>query len=506
MKRFSFKACSVLLCLAMLFAMIIVPTTAAEASDIIGYSDELVGDAFRYDTVNKGSTRAVNVDALSPVKDWNGNWPQTDTSFKVVDVQDLVVLSQIVNSGAHSCNGFNFYLANDIDFAAPENVEWAKQFVPIGYMSGSSVVEGDTTYAKEMYFNGTFDGRGYTIKNMNLTFEDKQQITSTSFTCAKVNNVLQAPVEKTQKYQIVKVGLFGNVKGNINGWVSEIRNVKMENCHVNSTATTDVAGTAGYGSAALLVAYCTSGGAASYSSVQILNCSVDGSVTALANTQAAGIIARGNAVVSNCTNYANIAAKNRQGGINGWSAASITNCVNYGIIGYATHGPAGSIAGQPDGAVTKCHNFGYAHQSGEFKGIVGSGNNVVDCYEAGLKRMLENTKFQINAEGTGVRMLAGLDSLNYESVTFMVTYNGQTVELTTKSAYTSVAGTDAEGNPITYAPNTVGNTTAAKYIAAYDLLNVPAGETFTFVVKVVTSDGITLTSTGTKTVEVPAAQ
>lgn len=502
MKRFSFKACSVLLCLAMMLTVIFIAPVSAEETTVIGYSDTLVGDAWRYGSVLKGSKKNINVDSLQDVKTYTGAWPKTENSFKITDVEGLVMLSNIVNSGKDSTHGFNFYLANDIDFAAPENVEWAKKFVPIGYKNEALTVDG-VTYAAEMPFFGTLDGRGHTIKNMHLSFEDNTVVTAEC--CGKTN-----------MFKVTQVALIGYASANYqasNAWPGEIRNVVMQDCSVNTNATTSGKGNAGWGSHAILVGradyrWKAASGVATAEMI-IRNCAVLGnsSVAVNANAQAAGIGGRGEMKIYNCTNYANVATNNRQGGINGWGAQEIAFCVNYGIIG-RNGMVAGSIAGEVPATtpITNCQNYGYAHKNGKLVALVGKGGVVTDCYEAGLKRMLEKTKFQINEDGTGVRMLAGLDSLNYESVTFMVTYNDQTVELTTKSAYSSVAGTDAEGNPITYAPNVVGDTAAAKYIAAYDLLNVPAGATFTFVVKVVTTDGITLTSTFAKTVEVPAAQ
>ena len=253
MKKSVRRLC-LLLAALMILTTVVIAVSADDNTDpanIIGYSDALVGDAFRYLTQGKASTKAVDVDSLQDIKTWDGSWPASENSFKVTDVEGLVMLSNAVNSGAETFYGLNIFMANDIDFAAPENAEWAKKFVPIGYNIGVGYVEGETTYKANAMFGGTFDGRGYAIKNMNLEYADKTLVTA---------SVMKQGKEVVNKFLVCQVGLFGMVNNNANGWASEIRNVKMENCTIVSAATTNPPskdhpnGQNGWGAAALIVA------------------------------------------------------------------------------------------------------------------------------------------------------------------------------------------------------------------------------------------------------------
>ena len=95
----------------------------------------------------------------------NELWTNT-TEFKITDVAGMKLLALLANklSGGGSlgfqydnCAGKIFYLANDIDFTGV--TDWT----PIGY---DPIGAEDVSYNR---FRGTFDGQGYSIKNLVMT-------------------------------------------------------------------------------------------------------------------------------------------------------------------------------------------------------------------------------------------------------------------------------------------------------------------------------------------------
>lgn len=103
--------------------------------NIVGYSDA------RVEYVDL--TQVAEFDSTKTYSEGN--------SFKIASAEQLQAFSEAVNNGTTFAD-VTAYLANDIDMA---NVT----FTPIGY-------DGKGTQGK--IFEGTFDGRGYEVSNINI--------------------------------------------------------------------------------------------------------------------------------------------------------------------------------------------------------------------------------------------------------------------------------------------------------------------------------------------------
>ena len=200
----------------------------------------------------------------------------------------LKAFANEVNAGT-TYSGSTVTLANDID------MNGVTDFPIIGF------------YGKATDFRGVFDGKGYRIKNLNITTSS-----------------------------IRYAGLFGY------SWSCTIKNVVID----SSCSVTNSESTCGY--AAGIITYADTGG----SETKIQNCVNMGAITGKGPKSKVGGIAGllyGNnpAKIENCVNigkieYAGAAEKAYVGGIVGWIAGaegkvpSVYNCVNLGEIKLTT--------------------------------------------------------------------------------------------------------------------------------------------------------------------------
>ena len=106
--------------------------------------------------------------------------------FKIQSAQDLQTLAEYVNS-RHNCKGLTFKLMNDIDVSGVTDY-WA----PIA----QKTVKGNVSSQE---FAGTFDGQGYTIKNVPL--KDGLEVASGNSLSSIANNYRG----------VLGVGLFGTI-------------------------------------------------------------------------------------------------------------------------------------------------------------------------------------------------------------------------------------------------------------------------------------------------------
>jgi hypothetical protein len=309
----------------------------------------------------------------TPLSKFDSTW------IPVSNAADLALVgSSGASSGAYPLNG-KYYLTNNIilDSAVVNN------HTPIGTASNP--------------FTGTFDGRGYSISNLNM------EISSATAVHAGVFGVLR------QGATILNLGVVdGNIKaattnfeifvGGIVGWIDSqsALPVTVDNCYfvdtkveaINTAVSSAYAGGVvgqAYGTTAslILIKNCYSigggitatsagisyaGGIAGDALASIYNCSNNCDVTAYAPSSeayAGGIIGRG-------TNGANISASYNEGKIYTEMAA--------GGIAYAG-GIAGRISGFTQSTITDCYNIGSIAAkspttSAEAGGIVGRSDNV----------------------------------------------------------------------------------------------------------------------------------
>ena len=118
-----------------------VSITNCQAIDCTVVARENAADLFaniREDSINKNNT-ATRVNVI--------------TATAITTAEDLVAFAKDVNENGNSYAGKTVMLMNDIDL---NNVAWT----PIGQTGG---------YSAKNYFQGTFDGNGKTISNLNVS-------------------------------------------------------------------------------------------------------------------------------------------------------------------------------------------------------------------------------------------------------------------------------------------------------------------------------------------------
>ena len=124
-----------------------VSITNCQAIDCTVVARENAADLFaniREDSTNKNNT-ATRVNVI--------------TATAITTAEDLVAFAKDVNENGNSYAGKTVMLMNDIDL---NNVAWT----PIGQTGGDSA---------KTYFQGTFDGNGKTISNLNVSVWDSNE-------------------------------------------------------------------------------------------------------------------------------------------------------------------------------------------------------------------------------------------------------------------------------------------------------------------------------------------
>ena len=257
-------------------------------------------------------------------------------SFTITTAQDLIDFSNEVNSGT-SYLGTTVYLGSDIDFTS----SLSQKFRPIGFTESN-------------FFNGTFDGQGYIIRNLTIT-------TPSSF---------------------YYTGLFGYSGG------ATIRNLVMDaSCSVNSTTF----------STRSTNSHVHTGGIIGSCRTVDSDCLIENSVNM------GGVSFGGNV---GCYNL-------RIGGIVGElgyssvDSMAIRNCVNYGDIyktgtsGFAWIGGIVGIASENNyyKYIQNCANYGSITHSGSTTNRLGLGGvvgytsyaKVENCLSSGKVSSTKNT-------------------------------------------------------------------------------------------------------------------
>jgi len=215
--------------------------------------------------------------------------------------EDLKAFATGVNNGTIA-NPANARLTADINL----NGDNANQWTPIGTST-------------HMY-SGTFDGQGFTIKNLYY------------------------------KQQVEGVGLFGHV-GHATA-PTTIMNVRVEGTIDNSSD--------GAGAGSDRSQTCAGGilGKGYNSNIKIINCSFSGSVISFSNV--GGIVGWGSVLIVNCYNEGNVIFHSTQGqtgsGVHGYDGSpTLINCYNVGNI--TNNGNSTSFIGAVNisGTATNCY-------------------------------------------------------------------------------------------------------------------------------------------------------
>ena len=283
---------------------------------------------------------------------WDGTtvdtswYDENEASFTISTPAQLAGLASLVNGGTTFKNK-TIRLTDDLYLGG-------KEWTPIG----------GETYLKA--FQGTFDGGGHTISNLNISSSDFTFIGLFGVVSGDVKNLTVEPISVT-----VPAGDYygGIIAGYVNGG-------KLFNCHT-------VGGTISGGKNSML------GGITGFSASStggtagtITLCSNDG--TAVTQTTESTFGYEGGIVgehssgckVTGCYNTGNITGGYIVGGIAGLNSGTVSHCYNIGDITrlytYNNEFPAAGICGSTlsGAATTYCHNYGeIANTSASYLGI-----------------------------------------------------------------------------------------------------------------------------------------
>lgn len=319
-----------------------------------------------------------------PADSFSGGQGTINNPYQIANAQQLDAIRYNLKS--------NFVLVNDIDLSEYEN------WVPIGGIKDVEARDG---------FQGTFDGKGHTIKNlkMDYTLSSSDTDSGTTYQFGLFSNTQNSPGIKNVNLKDVDI---------------KIQLGLMEHSHQDVEVGTIVA----YGSE---ITNCTATGKIKVLDVydkghdvqiggicrratQIGNCvnevgitfGTDGSELYQSSVQIGGIIAEGENVF-NCINKGTILCASEKfyetscGGIVGEEYGTIKQCKNYGNIDVTANGTvyAGGIVGQTLNPIGSCINYGkisarnYGGNTVNVGGILGGSsvgsystykiNNCVNC-------------------------------------------------------------------------------------------------------------------------------
>lgn len=303
-------------------------------------------------------------------------------------------------------NGFYYELTNDIDLS---NMEW----------HGNS-------------FEGVFDGKGYSIKNMTYVGTVTNQNVYLGLFTSHPNGVIKN-VQMTDILCIVELNstdnqtytlVFGAIAG---GPYTGNPFVKLENCATDENSTIILKNNTGSsGAAGGLIGECVN--------AEIVNCvnmadltthnisGVGGIVGGcyhgtfiycensgdISGENAGGIIGVGERpYVIGCNNSGAISGTNYVGGIIGVGSPTVSECVNSGIINCQGYSAGGILGGGGAPSISDCINLGDVSglrlAGGISGGASGSSGQIVNCINAAMV--------------SGNESCGSINGVNYESIT-----------------------------------------------------------------------------------------
>lgn len=206
-------------------------------------------------------------------------------TVEISTAEELVQMSLDYAENGHQYTNYTYILANDIDMSSVEN------FTPIGLNKKISYDDRDISASG---FSSTFDGNGYTIKNISIIDTNEPYGSSAIGFFSEISEYGVVKNLNIENINITAQNISGGFAGRISG--------KVENCHVSGTidTTTSAGGFVGavYG----------------YNSTKISDCTAD--VDVYGSSKIAGFIA-----------YSSFS-----GGENSNASYTIENCVSYGSV------------------------------------------------------------------------------------------------------------------------------------------------------------------------------
>ncbi len=442
---------------------------------------------------SKSRVKAVDLSDVPEITALTGGTNTTATAYKISTADALVAFSSYVNAG-NPMKGITVYLAADIDMAG-------KTTYPIGTTS-NSIFCSDLNTAP--YFGGTFDGQGYTIKNLNLSFA-KMSMNATAvvglfgITRGAVirNTVLDQSCTVAHTQRAVRGSYVGGIVAVASTGESGSCTV-VENCYSAATVTSSE------GNASGIVCYLLT--ASDTDRYQVVNCTSNGTVSA--PTLVAGIVATTNNAgfaVTNCRNLGMV-VNTSESAANSIAAAGIfanpdsktpsviEECVNEGKIVSITNlsGIVG-IDSRVSVSVTRCTNYGTLsltldggrmgaiygwHKSGTFGHFQENADATASIDQPGTRVDYVGSQSMITGDSYSVRFLSTIDTLTPDAIGYELNVyyaNGSKMlqisdlsRVETTTVYKSVLATVNGQQVVEYAENYDG-----LYLMALTVTGIP---------------------------------
>ena len=230
-----------------------------------------------------------------------GKLEEINGEYVINSIEDLIAFSYEVTNGENNYEEKIVKLGCNLDFKSKKSYANSDRtdYDTYGYNGNLREILTSSGFNGIDGFSGTFDGNGYSIKNLKI----KKEVTEYSF-----------------------FGLFNTNKGTI-------KNLNVENCNIEVTGSTD---------------YGFFGGICGNNSGKIYNCKVTGTIKSdYSNSILGGIAGYSENEIKNCTNYAKIFGKSTQcGGVVGQHTGGIIiQCGNYGDISLIDTNYIGGVIG-----------------------------------------------------------------------------------------------------------------------------------------------------------------
>lgn len=231
-------------------------------------------------------------------------------------------------------------------------------------------------------FEGTFDGKGYSIINFrtsNGLFQEIERngnvqnlhISNASFDGESSAGIVAGNTRGKIENVLVTGNLTVTKEMNYTGGIAGNNTGILRNCAFSGSITAD--GTDKY-----------IGGIAGKNGGTIENCYTTGTITGKAAV-VAGIAGENNSTIKNCYNYMNVSGAASIAGIASRNLGTIEVCRNYGSVNQnnmqADNGQAGGIAAGNERTIINCGNYGVVTGTGNnIGGIAGyTANGIAEC-------------------------------------------------------------------------------------------------------------------------------
>ena len=306
-------------------------------------------------------------------------------------VSDISVSSDSVSENTNTVIEIN-NASDFIQFASQCSTDgWSKDKT-VKLMADITI--SDASFQGVPYFNGLFEGNGYTVKlNYMMPAGSEYGFFRYIGPSGTVNDLTVVAVIEAQGSKNSIGGICGVNYGVIYGCSFNGQVIGQENIGGIAGENKEGASIIGCINNASISATNRSGGIAGYNSGNIVGCSNTGNVNTEEIEAALNV---DSAIDVNSFNLTkNVIDRNDMGGIAGFSSGVISNCINSGDIGYNHTGyNVGGIAGRQNGIIMSCVNYGIVSGRKDVGGIVGQAEPYIESEY--LSEKITTTEENIN--------------------------------------------------------------------------------------------------------------